>query len=393
MNKKWMGLVAATCLSMGLVLAPPVGAQAPCTWEIGVMGALSGDYAYYGTPLYFGIDLAIDEANDSGDLACTIDNFTQDSQGDPNQAPPLAKQLVARDEVIACLCGFFSGETLASGGIFSEGGLLMVSAGTNPVNARQGFTTYFRAVANDKDQARALARFMRHRFDPRRVVLVTDQQQFGITAMRAARRVLDWRVQEILKIDQERSMDFSEAIARIDKVKADLVMYLGYSSEAAPFVVQLRKELGNDIPFATNGSVDDDKNFGRFVRRNWGERPLRAFGSCACNRPARIPAASDFVDAYRARFERDPKLLAGDMYDAANLVIDFLRTRSGTEDLSELRAAIVDHFESLERAPGVIKRYTWKDNGELRTSARHTFIYKWRNDAWRMKGSLYDTLN
>ena len=120
---------------MAAVLLVPAGvgeAQTPpeCTWSIGIMGALHGDYARYGAPMGDAIRLAVAIANREGDLACTLTVHAENSEGDPNQAPRKAQRLVEDQNVVACVCGFFSGETLATGGIFSHAGLAMLSTGT-----------------------------------------------------------------------------------------------------------------------------------------------------------------------------------------------------------------------------------------------------------------------
>jgi branched-chain amino acid transport system substrate-binding protein len=354
------------------------------------MGALSGDYASFGRPLRNGVELAVEHANEAGNLACTLEVVTRDTQGEPSQAPPRANALVDRERLVACMCGFFSGETLATGQIFDRAGVLMASTGTNPANAKQGFGTYFRVVANDKDQARSLGRYLRHRWSPRRVALVHDYQEYSLEAMRAIRRTLGWRVEIVEKIDPERQR-YGAAVRRIEHANADLVVYTGYAPQAARLLLQLRR-AGIDVPFATNGGVEDGV-FTSMIRRGRDGMEVDAVGSCACNSPARIPGADAFTAAYRERFDKSPRLFAGDMYDVTNFVIDLLETRSGTDEVSELRSALVTHFDEMEGGTGLIKRYTWEINGELRTNDRHTFIYRWRNGDWRMRGSAYNLMN
>ena len=65
-------------------------AQGDCTWTIATMGALSGDYASVGRPIADGVQYAVDQANEAGDLPCEIAYTEEDSQGDPNQAPQLS---------------------------------------------------------------------------------------------------------------------------------------------------------------------------------------------------------------------------------------------------------------------------------------------------------------
>ena len=80
-----------------------------CTWTIGTMGALSGDYATLGLPISQGVEYAVNQANEAGDLACELEYVSEDSQGSPDQAPALAQNLVGIETLVACMCPYFSG--------------------------------------------------------------------------------------------------------------------------------------------------------------------------------------------------------------------------------------------------------------------------------------------
>src|SRR5687768_15012837 len=76
------------------------GGETDCTWTIATMGALSGDYASVGRPIADGVQYAVDQANESGDLACEIAYTEEDSQGDPNQAPQLAEKIIGDETTV-----------------------------------------------------------------------------------------------------------------------------------------------------------------------------------------------------------------------------------------------------------------------------------------------------
>ena len=106
-----LALVAAACGGGGGGTA----GGGECTWKIGTLGALSGDYASIGVPIEQGIKYAVDQANEKGDLACTLEEAKEDTQGDPNQATPIARQLAQDSELVAVIGPYFSGETLSTG--------------------------------------------------------------------------------------------------------------------------------------------------------------------------------------------------------------------------------------------------------------------------------------
>src|SRR5665809_56258 len=115
-KSRWLALLAL--LSAVMLLAAACGGDdddgngddagadedIDCNWVIGTMGALSGDNATIGQPIFQGIEYAVEELNEAGELPCTLELVDEDSQGDPAQAPPLAQSLVENEELVAiCL--------------------------------------------------------------------------------------------------------------------------------------------------------------------------------------------------------------------------------------------------------------------------------------------------
>ncbi|MGH2736797.1 MAG: ABC transporter substrate-binding protein, partial [Actinomycetota bacterium] len=132
-----------------------------CTWVIGTIGALSGDFATIGEPIFQGIEYAVNELNESGDVACTLELQEEDSQGSPDQAPQLAQSLVENEELVAVVGPYFSGETLASGEIFSSANVPFICPScTNDTIDDQGFTTFFRAVGDDQVQGEVAGQYI-----------------------------------------------------------------------------------------------------------------------------------------------------------------------------------------------------------------------------------------
>ncbi|MBA2726368.1 MAG: branched-chain amino acid ABC transporter substrate-binding protein, partial [Actinobacteria bacterium] len=155
------------------------GDNKDCTWVIGTMGALSGDFATLGLPISEGVQYAVDQANEEGELACELEVRKEDSGGSSDQAPGLAQNLVVNEELVACICPYFSGETLAVGDLFTEAGILMTGTGTNDTIDDQGYKTWFRAVASDGVQGPTAATYIKEVLQPQTVAVVHDGQDYS----------------------------------------------------------------------------------------------------------------------------------------------------------------------------------------------------------------------
>ena len=380
-RSKWMffvallsafALIGAAC---GGDDTPPAddgggGDRTACTWVIGTMGALSGDYASVGQPIADGVEFAVTQANDAERGACTLEVATEDSQGDPNQAPPLARNLVDNEELVACICPYFSGETLATGKIFGQGGVLISGTGTNETIDEQGFTTWFRAVAPDNIQGSVAAEYIKS-LGVSKVAVMHDNQDYSKGLADAVLKGLGDIAQGGFIINPEET-DYSAVVAEVADYGPDFIFYGGYTPQAGPLAKQL-KEAGVDATFMTDDG-SKDPTFGDLA----GPAADGALASCPCVDPLKIDAATDFVEGMRAAYgPKSPGTFAADVYDVTNLVIDTLSGLNGDEPIEDVRAAVVDAFANADGFQGIAKAYAWNDDGEFEGGPGDVWIYEW----------------
>ena len=170
-KSKWLSL-AAMLLALTMLAAACGGDDEPstdaegdgggdCTWVLGTIGALSGDAASIGQPIFKGIEYGVEQVNENGDLPCELELESQDSQGSPDQAPPLAQTLAQNQDLIAVVGPYFSGETDVSGPTFEEAGIpFFCPSCTNPDLSSNGWTGFFRLVGTDAQQGEEAARYI-----------------------------------------------------------------------------------------------------------------------------------------------------------------------------------------------------------------------------------------
>src|SRR5215210_4167306 len=85
------------------------------TYKIAFQGPLSGDNAQLGINEVNGVQLAIDQANESGELDFKLELVKADDQGSPEQAPTAAAQVLQDDAVLGVVGPSCSGATKAVG--------------------------------------------------------------------------------------------------------------------------------------------------------------------------------------------------------------------------------------------------------------------------------------
>ncbi|HEV2754586.1 MAG TPA: branched-chain amino acid ABC transporter substrate-binding protein [Actinomycetota bacterium] len=364
-----VALVAAACNDEG---GEPRADQ-ECTWVIGTMGALSGDSASLGRPIAEGVEYAVNEANEEDELPCELELQSEDSQGDPTQAPALAEKLVSTENLIFCACPYFSGETLATGAIFGSAGVAISGTGTNETIDDQDppFETWHRAVAPDDIQAEVAADYIAS-LDAGTVAVVRDNQDYSKGLADAVAENLGDAAEGPFIINPDEP-EFSAVVSQVKNAKPEVVFYGGYTPEAGPLLKQLR-EAGVDATFVSDDG-SKDPTFGSLAGQ---ENAEGALVTCPCADPLKIDAAAEFVEGMQAEFgENAPGTFAADVYDVTRMVIEGLKDYDGdVEDYTALRAEAVRIFDEANYE-GVAKTYSWEESGEFVGGPEDIWIYEW----------------
>ena len=333
------------------------------------MGALSGDYASIGQPIFQGVEYAIDEVNSAGDLPCQVELHSEDTQGDPNQAPPLAQSLVESD-VVAVVGPYFSGETLASGRIFSQADLAFITpSATGASLDDQGYSTFFRAVADDTIQGDVAARYIRS-LGPSKVAVVHDNQDYSKGLADAVTAGLGELAQGPFVINPEET-DYSAVVAEVADLDPEVVFYGGYSPQAGPLFKQLR-EAGVQATFISDDGTKD-ASFGDLA----GPASEGVQVTCPCADPLQIPAAKDFVEGIQGTYDRPPGTFAGDAYDSVSLILRALARVAPDRSVEETRKAVVDFLRDADDYAGITKHYTFSETGQVEIGPEGVWIYEW----------------
>ncbi len=347
-----------------------------CTWTIATMGALSGDYASVGQPIADGVEFAVNQANEEGGVACELAFTSEDSQGDPNQAPQLAERIIGDETVVFCACPYFSGETLATGQIFSDAGMAISGTGTNETIDEQGYETWFRAVAPDNIQAEVAAQYIEEALGAQTVAVIHDNQDYskGLADGVVKNLGVDVVGGKAFVIDPE-GTDYGSVVTPVVQAQPDVVFYGGYTPQFGPLAKQLNEAGFEGVIMSDDGAKDP--TFGGLA----GGGAEGALVSCPCVDPLKIEEASEFVEGMRAEYGKNaPGTFAADMYDVTNLAIEALKTYEGdVEDIDAVRQHIVEFFDTAEGAEGIAKAYSWDDTGEFEGGPEDIWIYEWSN--------------
>lgn len=333
--------------------ADPAGdGTATCTGvSIAMAGALTGPNAALGQNILYGAQVALEKHNEAN-ADCQVELKSFDTEGDPQKATQVAPQIVGDASVLGLLGPAFSGETNATGAIFSQAGLLSLSASaTNPDLTANGWGTFYRGLANDAIQGPAVAKYLVDTLGYAKVCVVADNSDYGIGLAEQINEGLGDAADESCAAEVKTGdKDFAAAVQIISGAEADAVFYAGYYAEAAPFVQQLR-DGGVEIPFVSADGVNDPQ----FVSQA-GSASEGAVLSCPCG-----PAPEEFAAEYEASAGQAPGVYSTEGYDLMTIML--LGVDSGITD----RAGLLEFVKNYD-GPGLARNYKWDATGELESA-------------------------
>ncbi|MBD5784963.1 branched-chain amino acid ABC transporter substrate-binding protein [Cellulosimicrobium terreum] len=316
--------------------------------SIAVAGAFTGPNAALGLNIQYGAKVAVDAFNAANEN-CQVELKPFDTEGDPQKATQVAPQIVGDDNVIGLLGPAFSGETAATGDVFNQAGLLSLTASaTNPDLTANGWTNFYRGLANDAVQGPAVAKYMTDTLGFASVCVVADNSDYGIGLAEQINTGLgDAANADCAAEVKTGDKDFSATVQIISGAEADAVFYAGYYAEAAPFVQGLR-DGGVDLPFVSADGTNDPQ----FVSQA-GPAADGAILSCPCG-----PAPDEFAASYEETNGQAPGVYSVEGYDLATIMLTGIA--SGVTD----RAGMIDYVKNYS-GEGLARTYEWDDTGEL----------------------------
>nr|WP_090341896.1 branched-chain amino acid ABC transporter substrate-binding protein [Mycolicibacterium malmesburyense]CRL72006.1 branched-chain amino acid ABC transporter periplasmic protein [Mycolicibacterium malmesburyense] len=343
----------------GAAPADPAGdgnAQCPPV-SIAMAGALNGPDAALGINIKNGIQLAVDKHN-AANPGCQVQLKTFDTEGDPQKATQIAPQIINDAFTIGLIGPAFSGETMATGDVFNQAGLVAATASaTNVTLSDKGWRTFFRGLGNDGVQGPSVANYLKNTLGHKKVCVVDDSTDYGLGLAQTVRETLGPVADSSCNISVKKGdKDFSAAVTQIKGANPDSVFFSGYYAEAAPFVQQLR-DGGYEGTFASADGTKDPE----FVKQA-GDSAKDAVLSCPCG-----PATGGFADEYTKKFNQEPGTYSSEGYDLGTILL------KGIDSGAITRPALLDFVRNYD-GRGVARQYQWTPNGELTTSL--IWIYK-----------------
>jgi branched-chain amino acid transport system substrate-binding protein len=333
------------------------GNDSNATYTIAFQGPLSGDNQQLGINEVNGVELAIEEANKDTSLGFKLKLLKADDGGTPEKAPAAAAQVLQDSSVMGVVGPSFSGASQAVGKKYGDAGLAIVNpSASNGELQDQGFQTWHRVMPNDYAEGPAAADWLAKK--AKKVIVVSDKSAYGDGVAGAVSDELKKKGVTVISqaADQVSTKDYGPIAQTVKQSGAQAMFYAGYDAQGAQFAKALKAVGYNGIRMSGNGVksqvfLDGAKADGE----GW-------YMSCGCQDATVAPESKDFAAAYQAKFNTPPSTYSPEAYDAANIVIQAIKTAKEAGQVT--RQAVNDAVDKTDYK-GITAQIKFAENGDL----------------------------
>jgi branched-chain amino acid transport system substrate-binding protein len=328
-------------------------------------GALTGPYNYLVIPSFQGAQLKAKELNADESFPADITVKDADTQGNPDQAPPVVEEVASDPETVAVEGPAFSGESAVSGDTYNDAAIPFVTPeATGVALAEENWDYWYRAIGNDGGQGGLGGQYIAQELKAKKLFVADDKSEYGQPLADAVAKTAEENGVEVVGRQgvEAGADDYSAVLSDAEASGADTFYFGGYDADFGKIVKQ-GVEAGLDVTFMSgDGSVSSTF--------------LELAGDAAEGTNLSIPSdlAGDFTQKYNSEYGGEASsvpVYAAEGYDVMGLIGEGIRSAidGGAEDPEAIREGIKEYLDGLtpeEPYEGVAKTYAFDpDTHEL----------------------------
>jgi branched-chain amino acid transport system substrate-binding protein len=327
------------------------------TYKIGFQGALSGDNKQLGINEVNSFNLAIKQANASGNLPFKLVGVSSDDGGDNNKAPAAAAKLTGDPAVVGVIGPIFSGPTSAVGNDYKAANMALISpSATNETLTSSGFTTFHRIVPTDGIEGKATADYLAKKF--KKVFVVDDTTVYGKGVADVVYAELKAKGATVKRqgTNGDKDTNLAPIATAIKSAGSQAIYFGGYDAEAALLAKALKAANFTGVAIGGNGAKSS------VFTQNAGPAGNGFYFACGCQDATTAPSAKAFSTAYTQAYGTPPSTYSPEAYDATNAMIEAIKTAASSGTVT--RAAVEDAVNNLDYK-GITTEVKFAPNGEV----------------------------
>jgi branched-chain amino acid transport system substrate-binding protein len=278
-------------------------------------------------------------------------------------AIPAAKAFADRTDAIAVLGPTNSAMAVITQQVYNEAGFLQLSSeASSPLLTSRGYSNFYRTVANDEHQGRALAQVAVKYLKAKRIAVLNEDSAWGEPIARIfaeeATRLGSAPVLHYGFGERENKLDFEALVDATIAAKPDLVYFAIYWNKTHIITHRLR-DRGLDAVFLGSDALKPYE----FLEVPSLDK-TKPYHSLAGIDPRVAPSAKPFLLELADKF---PLMLgapqyAAEAYDCANLIVECIRRAE-----VPTREGVLAAMKTIDEFDGTIGKISFDENGDLTT--------------------------
>src|SRR5262245_29462076 len=291
--------------------------------RIGCITALSGDGAEFGIAEQRGLALAAEQLNQDGGIdGKRIRVLCEDDQLSPRAGLDAIRKLIEVDKVPVIIVSSGSSVTLALAPVAERAKVVLFSASSTADAIKDAGDYVFRNVPTNRTQGDSAAAFARTRLLARSAAILQMNNDYGQSLGSAFKRAFEAAGGQIVSIDSYNpgTSDFRAQLLRVRELSPDVVFFPGYYEDSGLILKQAR-ELGIKSTFIGGDGAYSPaliKVAGAAAEGSYYTAVTMAVGTA----DQRI---AGFMNAYRAKYGREPDVVSAYAYDALLTIAQAIR--------------------------------------------------------------------
>jgi len=374
-------VVAAATSALLLMAVPAVGvasasgASAKPTYVIGVEGPFTGADSFLGSPVYGGVQLAINAANAAG-LPFTLKAQKFDDACSSSNSPAEAQKAVGTSNLVAVVGGVCSGATEAALSYYKSASIAAVSPSATAVALASAGGTFFRVTADDNVQGAADAKYLVDTLKVKSLLVIGDDSFYGdglanVVAADAKTLGATVTTQNIANVNSGgggSTSEYAPAATSIATTNPGAIFYGGYAADFGLLLGAL-SSAGYTATAHPIMSGDGSNETALITSTS----PASAANNVYLSQSA-AGKVNYFTGSLASAYQKltgqkaSAAEYAAQAYDAANAIIKALKLSSSAKTLKAIRAGIVANLHKVS-FQGVTGPISFAATGNLKNDS------------------------
>jgi branched-chain amino acid transport system substrate-binding protein len=332
---------------------------AGCSSEVKIGAVISetGAVAPYGNQVTRGLDLALEEINAEGGFkGGPIQLIYRDDGTNPEKGVEAVNDLISNEGVKVIIGAVSSPVTLEIAPICEKKEVLLLSPTSSAPRISEAGEFIFRNYPSDILEGTAMADFAR-RLGVRRVAIFALDNEFGSGLAEVFTRRFESKSRRVVKtfrITEEDKASFPDMIQEIKEQEPQGVYLVAYEEIMTELLEQLQAAGCKGLKMGS-GAVTED-----LIERAGEAAEHLVYPQPVFEPDSDDPAVKAFVEAFRAKYSREPDIYAAHGYDALKLIVQAMRN-TGFALTDEVRRGL----HGLKDFSGAAGRTEFDERGDV----------------------------